>query len=168
MVASKHREEQVYPAVIKGLLRIDAAGRVWRKDRRAEHDTGHYYQVRVMRNKVRYHALAHRLVWLHFNEPIPGNLQINHKNGDKHDNRPSNLELATNSENVKHAIQVLDKGRHQDGEANSMSKLTQNDIREIRARREKGELLRVIAADYKVTYQTISKIARFNRWRGTT
>ena len=40
MVAVKHREEQVYPAVEDGVFRIDSKGRVWRGDKRAECDTG--------------------------------------------------------------------------------------------------------------------------------
>ena len=88
MVASQHKEEAVYPFVLARIIRIDNQGSVWRGRRRAENDTGKYLQVRIMRNGVRHHALAHRLVWLHFWGAIPGNLQINHINGDGKDNRP--------------------------------------------------------------------------------
>lgn len=54
--------------------------------------------------KTRY---AHRLVWEAFNGPIPSDVEINHKNGLKHDNSLDNLELVTKSENIKHAISEL-------------------------------------------------------------
>lgn len=45
----------------------------------------------------------HRVVWEAFNGPIPGRLEVNHKNLDRSDNRLENLELLTHRENVVHA-----------------------------------------------------------------
>ena len=71
---------------------------------------GDYLQVRTMIDGKRIHALAHRLVWFHFNGPIPPGLTINHKKGNKKDNRPEMLELATYAEQVRHAREVLKVG----------------------------------------------------------
>ncbi len=49
----------------------------------------------------------HRLVMLAFVGPKPVGLQINHLNGKKSDNRPSNLEYCTLSENLLHRHRVL-------------------------------------------------------------
>lgn len=57
-------------------------------------------------------------------------LQINHKNGDKKDNRVENLEYCTAHENVRHAIEVL--GRSPTGERNGKTKLTKEQVIEIR------------------------------------
>lgn len=45
----------------------------------------------------------HRLVWLTFNGEIPVGLQINHKDGNKHNNDLGNLELLTPGDNQRHA-----------------------------------------------------------------
>lgn len=183
MVATLERENVVYQAVLAGELRIDPDGTIWRlgarrwnrwtghtvwvpsTPRRAEHraSTG-YLQVRVMWDGVRFHALAHRLVYRHFIGPIPDGLTINHLNGHKDDNRPENLEPATPSEQVIHALRVLEVGRDQRGEKNAMAKLTADQVSLIRQRRQNGERLASIAEDFGVSYQAISKVARGDRW----
>lgn len=126
MVATKFREEEAYRAVEMGELTIDSEGRIWRvaarrgnkwtggtmvipcAPRRAENPTGSgYLQVRVMIDYSRAHALAHRMVWRHFHGQIPAGQTINHKNGNRADNHPDNLELATASEQAIHKIRVL-------------------------------------------------------------
>ena len=126
----KYAEEFAYQAIEIGELEIDSQGRIWRvaarrgnrwgggtrsipcERRRAEKETSTgYFQVRVMIDGVRSHALAHRLVWKHFNGSIPLMMTINHKNGDKQNNSPDNLELATCAEQTSHAVHVL--GYHQ-------------------------------------------------------
>lgn len=121
-------EHAVYMAVESGELKIDIHGCIWRlaarrwnrwagetklipcRLRRAENDTGQYLQVRTMFNRKRHHALAHRLVWIHFFGRIPAGMTINHRNGNKKDNRPENLEVASYSEQILHATHVL--GHH--------------------------------------------------------
>lgn len=47
----------------------------------------------------------HRLIFAAVHGPIPAGMDINHINGIKDDNRIENLELATRSQNVKHAYE---------------------------------------------------------------
>ena len=58
-------------------------------------------------NGVYKHYLVHRLVMITFC-PIPNYqiLQVNHKDGNKHNNCIWNLEWCTNAENIKHAIRT--------------------------------------------------------------
>ncbi len=180
---TKHNEEFVYQAVMSGDLEIAEDGTIWRvrkrgwdrwqlkivsrpcKRVRAEHDCGQYYQVRIMVDKIRIYALAHRLVWRHFQGPIPGDMTVNHKDGMKKRNIPSNLELATHREQILHALHILKKGRiDQNGEKNAMAKLTEPQVMEIRRRCSQGEKLKSIAADYPVNFKAISKICRGDRW----
>jgi hypothetical protein len=180
-----NRELQVLEYVKEGVFVIDESGAIWRLSRRqsnrwtgtaswvpiparrAESPTSAgYLQVSLMVDGKDLAALAHRLVWVHRNGPIPPGLTINHKNGKKTDNRPANLELATYSEQVRHALRVLKVGRiDQNGEKNAMAKLTAAAAREIRRRRASGEALKSIAADFGVTDRAVSKIARGQRWK---
>lgn len=54
--------------------------------------------------------LVHRVVYTTFCGKIPQGLEVNHKNGNKADNRLENLELLTKSENIKHSYRKLKNG----------------------------------------------------------
>lgn len=175
-----NNEAIVYEAVRAGMFQIDPNGAIWKvaelrgnrwnkrvslravKRRRAEHDQGQYLQVRHMTQGVRTYCLAHRLVWLHFMGPIPEGMQINHKNGDKKDNRPGNLELVTASQNARHAYAVGTKDQH--GQRNPSAKLTDSQVAAIRLMYNTGHKTQIqIAQQFQVTHQTISKIVRGDR-----
>lgn len=51
----------------------------------------------------------HRLVAATFIENPENKLQVNHIDGNKHNNAVSNLEWVTNSENQRHRIDILGK-----------------------------------------------------------
>ena len=46
---------------------------------------------------------VHRLVAMYYLDDYSPQLQVNHKNGNKSDNRVENLEMVTNRDNVIHA-----------------------------------------------------------------
>lgn len=64
----------------------------------------HYQIASLCRDGAYVRRSVHRLVWEAFNGPIPGRLEINHKNLNRSDNRLENLELVTHQQNVQHAI----------------------------------------------------------------
>lgn len=76
--------------------------------------------------------LVHRLVAEAFLGDRPG-MHVNHKNGNKLDNRLENLEWVTNQENIDHARKVLGKTGH--GTANGRCKISPEMVLKIR---EKG------------------------------
>lgn len=51
---------------------------------------------------------VHRLVAMYYLEDYSDDLQVNHINGNKQDNRVENIEMTTNAQNVWHAWNVLD------------------------------------------------------------
>ena len=159
MPGCKHREEDVYPAVLDGRLRIDLQGRVWRGRVRAE-GRQRYLRVRISRvGGARISCLAHRLVWLHWRGPIPKGRELRHLNGNKHDNRLENLALGTHSKNMLHATHVLRTvtlPRYRRRQ-HPWTKLREDDVREICRLREEGALLRELAKIYGVSETTISR-----------
>lgn len=88
-----------------------------------------YRHVMLQKDKVRKNMFVHRLVYMAFYGDIPGGFEINHKDGDKSNNRLDNLEVVTRSDNLKHAWD--NKLRNQNGEKNHRSKIKEKDIKLI-------------------------------------
>lgn len=70
-------------------------------------DRDGYMFIGLNRNQFKTGYRVHRLVAIAFIGDVPENMQINHKNGIKNDNRVENLEICTPSENTLHAFRVL-------------------------------------------------------------
>ena len=66
-------------------------------------DRAGYLTVRLYQNKMLVTVFIHRLVAAAFVPNLQGKKVVNHKNGNKEDNRAENLEWTTHSENIKHA-----------------------------------------------------------------
>lgn len=178
---AKGNEAWAYEAVLNGTLEIDAEGRIWRlkvanwdrhsglyvirpvERRRAEHWTGRYYQVMLMREGVKANVLAHRLVWYHFYGSISPEITVNHDDGDGSNNRPSNLELATSKRQSEHMKVVL--GVTREGESNPAAVLTEEDVRTIRGLRSSGLSIAAIVPMYEVSRSTIEAIVYGRTWK---
>ena len=59
-----------------------------------------YYLIELHKQSIKKKYYVHRLVWSAFNGQIPKNMQVNHINEIKTDNRLSNLNLMTAKENM--------------------------------------------------------------------
>jgi hypothetical protein len=108
---------------------------------------------------------VHRLVALAF-IPNPRNVaQVNHKDGDKLNNRVENLEWCTHKENFIHAKL---HGLRPKGEDHGRHKLTWNDVNYIRRVHCKGDLIfgaKALAEKFNVTPRVISLIIRNEIWK---
>lgn len=71
----------------------------------------HYLIVDLCRNSQYSKRAVHRLVWEAFNGPIPGRLEVNHKDLNRANNRLENLELLTHQQNVQHAHAIYKQER---------------------------------------------------------
>jgi len=107
--------------------------------------------------------LIHRLVAENFLNNEYNKKQVNHINGIKTDNKLSNLEWVTASENQKHAIKTGLKSSK--GEKNSQCKIKTADILNILNDKRKYKL---ISEQYKISISTISDIKRGYSWNHIT
>ena len=76
--------------------------------------------------------------------------------------RPSHLRIATQRDNVRDA---LNKRRLRTGDRNHLSKLTADQVVDIRAQLKRGVTLRDIARAYGVSDGTIGHIASGRNWK---
>lgn len=107
----------------------------------------------------------HRLVLMAF-QPVENmqNLEVNHKDGNKMNNKLENLEWCTPSENQKHAFQTgLQKPRA--GSKSNFSKLTEDDIKLIFELRNEGFTQQEIAEQVGCTRSNISYILNKKTWQ---
>lgn len=82
---------------------VTSDGRIMSLSRKVWNGKG-YLQVTLYRNKKRVQKLIHVLVAEAFiPKENPCFVQVNHKDGNKHNNRVSNLEWCDNSRNQLHA-----------------------------------------------------------------
>ena len=103
-------------------------------------------------------VLAHRHVWTLVNGAIPAGLVVRHKCRGACVN-PDHLELGTRAQN--NADKIRD-GTSTRGTKHPMCKLTEDQVRQIRAR--KDEKQSDLAKEFNVTNQTISYILTGKTW----
>jgi hypothetical protein len=177
---SNHRQSEriLIRLVQNGEWDIDADGCIWRtcirrgdrwgrgsrlihcERRRVERRTIHgYLSVRAVIDGKRVTGFAQRLVWQHVCGDIPDGFVINHLNGIKDCNRPSNLEAVTYSRNAQHAYATGLSDEH--GERNPAHKLTDNDVAQIRNAYASGLFTQQqLAERFNVRHQQVSRIVR--------
>ena len=114
------------------------------------------------KNSVPKNFSVHKLVIETFLGKTPEGMEVNHKNGNKKDNRVENLEFVTHKENVNHAHENGLVKNH--GEDSFKSKLKNEDILVIRKLcLEKP--IREISKLYKVDRNTIRQIMLGETWK---
>lgn len=143
---------------------IDQNGNVYTKNHKliATFSNNGYQTVSIKPdNKKRQSILVHRLMALTFlspnNDPLPSNVWVNHKDGNKQNNKLSNLELTTPRENHIHARDVL-KRRYVRGVENGMSKLTNEAAEAIRQLFNLGWSQHKLSRAFQVTQPAICNI----------
>jgi len=108
-------------------------------------------------------ATVHSLVMLAFVGERPDGAWINHKNGDKADNRLENLEYCTPKQNQEHAVHTGLAPRPPGGD-----KLTPADVLSINERLKQGESTVALGREFGVARGMISSIRTGRAWQHLT
>jgi hypothetical protein len=174
-MSDKERLEEIWKR-INGYeeYEISNLGRVksFKRDRKGKimkpKFSGEYLAVTLCADGQQERKTIHRLVAEHF-IPNPSGLPwVNHKDGNKLNNKVTNLEWVTPSENNNHAYEIgLKKGVK--GEKHGRSKLNEIDVITI-YHLAKSEVIPIkkIANKFGVTFQTVSDIKLEKRWKHLT
>ena len=120
-----------------------------------------YLKVTPRINNKSRHRYVHILVMEAFVGPA-NSLVVNHKNGDKKDNRLDNLEYVTYGENNQHAYDTNLKGR---GEKQYNAKLTESQVQEIKRNGKGYYTYQELGDKYGVSKATIRDILIGKTWK---
>lgn len=103
---------------------------------------------------------AHRVCWELVNGPIPDGKLVLHHCDNRRCVNPTHLFLGTQSDNVNDRVK---KGRSACGEGHGMSKLTENDVRELR-RRFGSTTLVSLAKEFGISVTHVCNIVHRKNW----
>lgn len=121
-----------------------------------------YEKIYIIRGGKNTCTRVHTLVCAAFHGPKPDGHEVNHKDGNKLNNTPENLEWVTRSQNAKHRYDVLDalKSRPRGKGVHYLAKWSDEEVRQIRALRATGLGYHKILAKMgnKTSWVSIQKI----------
>ena len=130
-------------------------------------DKDGYLRVNLKVKQKSNTKIVHRLLAIAFIENVDNKPQVNHINGIKSDYRIENLEWVTLSQNRQHAYDTgLQNANSRKGEKNNFSKLTNEQVLEIRKMYIPYKFTnKMIAKIYNVTEGCISGITSKRNWK---
>lgn len=120
------------------------------------------FSLRRAKREKRKTLSVHKCVYEAFFGPVPKNMQVNHRDGDKLNNYILNLEAMTPRQNIRHAIE---SGAFRPrGGTYGNSKLTEEEVLTIKNMLSGSNRHHVIARVFGVTRGAISSIACGKNW----
>ncbi len=127
----------------------------------------HLVSIKGPNDKKWTKRFAHRLIAKAFLPSADESLCINHKDGNKTNNHPSNLEWVTLAQNNTHARETgLYRGNPNPpcGANHAEAKLTEAQALEIKEAAWSGEKITAIAKRYGIVHQLVSQIKLGRAW----
>lgn len=114
-----------------------------------------YKLVRLRENGRTRTFVVHNVVAEAFMGPKPRGLVVNHIDRDRGNNAAANLEYITQRDNILHSRENL---------ARAVGKLTEDDVRAIRAALKSGATQRSLEKQHGLSKGAVSHIARGKTW----
>ena len=105
--------------------------------------------------------LAHRLAFVFAGGTLKDGDVVRHRCDTPLCVEPTHLIKGTHADNVADKVE---RGRQQRGETHPASKLTASQVAEIRRRHADGEQQKILASEFEVSKQQLSRIVRGTRW----
>lgn len=159
----KDRYEKLRECIDKGKWDIDLENGVviGKRGCRGNVDSSGYLQLEVRVDSHRYTFFVHEIIAV-YGGLVPVDITIDHIDGDKTNNKFSNLQLLSHEENI--SKRHKGKGGYK-GSEHPQSKLTENDVREIREMlKDETVDKKDIAKKYNVSCCTINDIVKRRTW----
>jgi hypothetical protein len=128
-------------------------------------DDGGHICVSLCRDGKRRQVFVHRLVLTAFVGSCPPGLECCHNDGNPANNRLRNLRWDTQFANAADAVRHGVTAR---GVRIGLSKLTEDQVREIRRRRSRGEKLIPLGVEFGVNHVTILRVSTGELWGHVT
>jgi len=128
----------------------------------APYDKYGYLRATLCASDRRHDLKVHQVVAKTFIGEIPKNMVVNHKDGNRTNNRFENLEYCTPADNERHARRVL--GKRLLGEKASRSKLSNKEVLMIRKLADKGMNQIEIAKKFNIGQVQVSRIVLRKNW----
>lgn len=145
---------------------VSSLGRVARILHGSKPSPDWYTAIILHKKGIAYRSFrVHQLVARAFNGEQPEGTVVNHKDTDKTNDVPDNLEYITQLENVRHGIRTRRRvivKNEKNGQFVPL--LTVDQVGEIKCLINCGCPLRLIAVDYAVTVQAIRSIKMGRNW----
>ena len=170
----------IYPNITDDLNRFEISTYGRLRNKKTQHVykldilSSGYCSVRVTlgsrKNKI--HILIHKAVAYTFLSNNDNLQEVNHKDGNKENNKVDNLEWCTSHYNQQHKYDegLFDKSLIS-GENNHNSKLTIKDVEYIRQNYIKGSRqfgIHAMARKFSVSHPTILSIVNYKTWINNT
>jgi hypothetical protein len=126
-----------------------------------------YLEVNLYKNSKSTAKIIHRLVAQAFIPNDNNKPQVNHIDGNKLNNKVSNLEWMSNSENQKHAYSLgLQPSRA--GESNNKATITDKDVTRLKLLYNSGKTTKEVSELIGVSLSIVRQIIYGKSWRSNT
>lgn len=125
--------------------------------------TCNYLSIQFSKDNIPSKHLIHRLIAYTFLDLNPeSKLEVNHKDGNRHNNSVDNLEIVTHQQNIDHSIRTGLKNDY--GENHKNAKITNADAEEMRQMWRRGVLQKDIAECFGVSKQLVNCVINYKTY----